>query len=76
MSKDAKPKIGGIILSRRPGQEIWINLGMVVITVTKVQGNQVMLRLQAPPEVKIDRREHLDELVNRGELSPEILERK
>ena len=49
-----------LVLSRKPGERIVID-GGIVVTVVKVDRNQVRLGFEAPPQVAIRR----EELVNR-----------
>lgn len=48
--------LSGLILSRRVGETIVID-GKVRVTVHKVDGNQVKIRIEAPQDVSIHREE-------------------
>ena len=45
-----------LILSRKVGQSIVIN-GNVIVKVVRVDGDQIKLGVQAPPEVAVNREE-------------------
>jgi carbon storage regulator len=45
-----------LVLSRKPGERIFIGSG-VTLTVVEMHGNQVRLGIEAPPEVPIVRAE-------------------
>ena len=47
-----------LVLSRRPGERIVID-GGIVVTVVQVRNNQVRIGLEAPPHVGIYREEAL-----------------
>jgi len=64
-----------LILSRKKGQAIVIN-GNIELFVVGIEGDQVKLGIEAPPEVKIYRQEVLDAIKqsNRGAVaSPQQL---
>ena len=48
-----------LVLSRRVGESIEI-AGGIRVTVTEVRGGRVRLSIQAPPEVRVFRKEILD----------------
>lgn len=48
-----------LVLTRRSGQEIVID-GGIVVTVLSVHGSKVRLGVKAPPSVRVDRREILE----------------
>ena len=50
-----------LVLSRNPGEEIVIN-GDIIVRVLAVSGSQVKIGIEAPPEVKIFRREIYDQI--------------
>jgi len=50
-----------LILTRRLGESIVIN-GGIEVTVCHIKGGQVQLGIEAPPDVRIDRRELHDEI--------------
>ncbi|MBI3409665.1 MAG: carbon storage regulator [Planctomycetes bacterium] len=45
-----------LVLTRKIGEEIIID-GSIRVTITAIQGNKVRLGISAPPEVRIDRAE-------------------
>lgn len=45
-----------LVLTRRPGESIVIN-HEIVVTVVKIQGNQVRLGINAPREIPVNREE-------------------
>jgi carbon storage regulator len=49
--------MGSLVLSRKEGEEIYIDGGHIVITVVQVERGRVRLAITAPPSVQIDRRE-------------------
>ena len=59
-----------LILSRKKGQAIVIN-GNIELFVVGIEGDQVKLGIEAPPEVKIYRQEVLDAIKqsNRGAVA-------
>ena len=57
-----------LVLSRTIGESVVINGGEIKVTVADVQGDQVRLAFNAPPNVVIDREEiHQRKLVDRRE---------
>lgn len=57
----ACPSAGGhvyvmLILSRKVGQSIVIN-GNVIVKVVRMDGDQIKLGIQAPPEISVNREE-------------------
>jgi carbon storage regulator CsrA len=50
--------VPGLTLSRRPGEQLLLS-GGIVITVVSVDRNKVLIRVEAPPEVRVDRAERL-----------------
>jgi carbon storage regulator CsrA len=50
--------VPGLTLSRRPGEQLLLS-GGITITVVSVDRNKVLIRVEAPPEVKVDRAERL-----------------
>jgi carbon storage regulator CsrA len=51
---------GGLVLTRSPGERIYLG-DDVVIQVTQVLGNKVMIRIKAPPALRIEREELRDQ---------------
>ncbi len=45
-----------LILTRRPGQSIWIGNNIEVV-IQEIRGNQVKLGISAPKSVSVDREE-------------------
>ena len=45
-----------LLLTRKPGEEIYIG-DDIVVTVSKVNGNQVVIGVKAPKDVQVHRRE-------------------
>lgn len=46
-----------LVVSRFVGERIWINGGQIKVEIVGVQGNKIRVRIEAPPEVEIDREE-------------------
>ena len=49
-------QLGALVLTRRPDETLVIG-GGIRVTVVRVRGEQVRLRVEAPPEVAVDREE-------------------
>lgn len=64
-----------IVLSRKVGQEIYINGGEIVVCVERINGNQVRLSFSAPDDVAIDRKEVHELKIAKGQqtVSPRPL---
>ncbi len=58
-----------LVLSRRVGESIEI-AGGIRVTVTEVRGGRVRLSIQAPPEVRVFRKEILDAEASKELRSP------
>jgi carbon storage regulator len=52
-----------LVLSRKIGESIEIG-GGIRVTVTEVRGGRVRLSIQAPPDVRVFRKEILDAIAN------------
>ena len=52
-----------LVLSRKIGESIEIG-GGIRVTVTEVRGGRVRLSIQAPPDVRVFRKEILDAITN------------
>jgi len=66
-----------LILTRRPGERVVLNVGHVTITVMHLytRGSQTRLGFDAPPGVEILRGELLDRMIGdelRGPLEPGV----
>jgi carbon storage regulator len=55
-----------LILSRNPSQEIVIG-NNIVVRVVQVRGNRVKLAVEAPKDVRVNRREIYDALKQEGD---------
>ena len=64
-SEQVRDLKGGLVLQRRPGQQISIGSD-VVVTVIAARGDYVRLHLAAPRDVAILRTELVDETQNGG----------
>jgi len=64
-SEQVRDLKGGLVLQRRPGQQISIG-DNVVVTVIAARGDYVRLHLSAPRDVAILRTELVDEKQNGG----------
>ena len=64
-SEQVRDLKGGLVLQRRPGQQISIG-DNVVVTVIAARGDYVRLHLSAPRDVSILRTELVDERQNGG----------
>ncbi len=64
---------GMLVLTRKPGEEI--HVGDVVITFLSVRGTSGRIGIQAPPNVRIVRGEHLKSKAGyEGDLRPCVAE--
>lgn len=50
-----------LILTRKPGEQIYIG-DYIVVTVVEIKGNQIRLGIDAPPEFRIFRKEIYDQI--------------
>lgn len=57
-----------LVLSRKIGESIEIG-GGIRVTVTEVRGGRVRLSIQAPPDVRVFRKEILDAIANSATTS-------
>jgi carbon storage regulator len=55
-----------LVLSRKPGERVIIRQN-IVVTVVRIDGNRAILGFDAPPDVPIERPEHLDKVNARKE---------
>ena len=46
-----------LVVSRFVGERIWINGGQIKIELVEIRGNKIRVRIEAPPEIEIDREE-------------------
>ncbi len=46
-----------LILSRRKGEKVIIENGLIEITVVSILGNRIRLGIQAPEDIRVDRSE-------------------
>jgi len=51
-----------LVLTRRVGEEIVIN-NDTVVTILALEGNKIRIGVEAPPEVRVDRKEVHDKRV-------------
>lgn len=61
-----------LVLSRKLGEKIVIGEN-VVVTVVKIDRNQIRLGIEAPPEVSVYREEILPVREREGDASPKVL---
>jgi carbon storage regulator len=66
--REAK-EIHMLILTRRVGERLIIDMGKIKIAVLGVKGNQVRLGIEAPKDVEVHR-EEVFERIQRGAPSP------
>jgi carbon storage regulator len=59
-----------LVLSRQKNEEIVIGDG-VIVTVVEIRGNKVRLGIEAPKEIRVDRREVYDKIRAERERKPE-----
>lgn len=69
MEAKAKKRGGGLVLTRKPRELIRIN-GPSVVTVHRVIGGRVQLRVVAGPEVEIVRGELTDGVAEKASANP------
>ncbi|MFN9721206.1 MAG: carbon storage regulator [Planctomycetota bacterium] len=62
-----------LVLSRKIGESIEI-AGGIRVTVTEVRGGRVRLSIQAPPEIRVFRKEILDAAANASSVKGESLD--
>jgi sRNA-binding carbon storage regulator CsrA len=55
MSAKIRSSIGGLVVTRRPGQKISVNHGEIIIEVVQIQGGSVRIAFLAHKEISIKR---------------------
>lgn len=53
-----------LVLTRKLGEEIYINQGEIKIMVVQIKGNQVRLGIKAPKDTNINRKEVAEQIEN------------
>lgn len=67
MSKFSKEsKVGGLLITRKEGEQIAINGGELIIEVVEIQASRVRLAFQAPRDIKIQRAEEAEKERHEG----------
>lgn len=54
-----RSSIGGMVMTRKQGDQIAINRGEVIIEVVEIRGNSVRLAIKANKDIQINRTETL-----------------
>ena len=59
-----------LVLTRRPGEQIVLDDGRIVMTFLGIEGNKLRIGIDAPPDVRVDRKEVHDRRVAEADKEP------